>query len=138
MKLIKCPRCDLNYMREGEKYCKICLREVKGESVAEEVELCSICNEAPALPGKDVCFFCLKEMDERKDTDSENEEIGTMDHVDDPDLEEIDNDMDGMLPELDEVIDDEQAMSKMEEQLSLESVQEDEEKEENEEEEEEF
>ena len=31
MKLVKCPRCDLNYIREDEKYCKVCLREMKGE-----------------------------------------------------------------------------------------------------------
>ena len=26
------------------------------------MELCSVCNAAPALPGKDVCLSCLKEM----------------------------------------------------------------------------
>ena len=57
MQLIKCPRCDLNYIREDEKYCKVCLRELKGEKNTEEVELCSICNEEPALPGRDVCIF---------------------------------------------------------------------------------
>ena len=138
MKLIKCPRCDLNYMREGEKYCKVCLREVKGESVQEEVELCSICNEAPALPGKDVCFFCLKEMDERKDTDSDEEEITNLDSMEPDNLDEIDSEMDGMLPDIGDDVEDEQEMNKMEEQLSLETVQEDEEKEENDEEEEEF
>ena len=56
MQLIKCPRCDLNYIREDEKYCKVCLRELKGEKNADEVELCSICNEEPALPGRDVCL----------------------------------------------------------------------------------
>ena len=50
MKLVKCPRCDLNYIREDEKYCKVCLREMKGDSYQEEVELCSICNENPTLP----------------------------------------------------------------------------------------
>ena len=32
MNLIKCPRCDLNYIREDEKYCKVCLREMKGKA----------------------------------------------------------------------------------------------------------
>ena len=62
MNLVKCPRCDLNYIREDEKYCKVCLQEMKGESRSEEIELCSICNEEPCLPGKDVCLFCLREM----------------------------------------------------------------------------
>ena len=57
MNLIKCPRCDLNYIREDEKYCKICLREMKGEKQTDEMELCSVCNEEPCLPGKDVCLF---------------------------------------------------------------------------------
>ena len=62
MKLVKCPRCDLNYIREDEKYCKVCLREMKGEPTNDHMELCSVCNAAPALPGKDVCLSCLKEM----------------------------------------------------------------------------
>lgn len=62
MKLVKCPRCDLNYIREDEKYCKVCLREMKGEPANDDMELCSVCNAAPALPGKDVCLSCLKEM----------------------------------------------------------------------------
>ena len=57
MTLTKCPRCELNYITPDQKYCKVCLREMKGEGKTEEVELCSICNEAPALPGKDVCLF---------------------------------------------------------------------------------
>ena len=60
MNLIKCPRCDLNYIREDEKYCKVCLREMKGEKQVDEMELCSVCNEEPCLPGKDVCLFCLR------------------------------------------------------------------------------
>ena len=60
MNLVKCPRCDLNYIREDEKYCKVCLQEMKGESRSEEIELCSICNEEPCLPGKDVCREKLK------------------------------------------------------------------------------
>ena len=30
-------------------------------------ELCSVCNENPALPGKDMCLFCLKEMGKNPD-----------------------------------------------------------------------
>ena len=62
MTLVKCPRCDLNDIREDEKYCKVCLREMKGEPTNDDMELCSVCNAAPALPGKDVCLSCLKEM----------------------------------------------------------------------------
>ena len=76
MNLVKCPRCDLNYIREDEKYCKVCLRELKGENSQDEVELCSICNEEPALPGKDICLFCLKEMNKSNSTpDDESENV---------------------------------------------------------------
>lgn len=29
MKYVKCPRCDLNYMKEGEDYCDVCKAELK-------------------------------------------------------------------------------------------------------------
>lgn len=138
MRLEKCPRCDLNYIREDEKYCKVCLREMKGEGKHDEVELCSICNEAPALPGKDVCFFCLKEMNGEKvpDQDDVGEEsvntstIGDMDSV---------SNMDEIIPEME---DDEeipsQEFGEIENELSLDDVQEEEEKDADDEEEEEI
>ncbi len=62
MTLTKCPRCELNYITDGEQYCKICRLEMKGEPVREEIEMCTMCGEHPAMPGKDVCLFCYKEM----------------------------------------------------------------------------
>jgi len=58
----KCPRCELNYIADDEKLCKICTREIKGSHKQDEIELCSICNAAPALPGNDVCLGCYKEI----------------------------------------------------------------------------
>ena len=127
MKLVKCPRCDLNYIREDEKYCKVCLQEMKGESRSEEIELCSICNEEPALPGKDVCLFCLREMNksnstEETDTGAETESvdtttIGDMDAV---------SGMDEIIPEVEEEETDE--FGAIDQEMSLEDVREDEER----------
>ena len=127
MNLIKCPRCDLNYIREDEKYCKVCLREMKGESRSEEIELCSICNEEPALPGKDVCLYCLREMNksnstEETDTGAETESvdtttIGDMDAV---------SGMDEIIPEVEEEETDE--FGAIDQEMSLEDVREDEER----------
>ena len=130
MKLVKCPRCDLNYIREDEKYCKVCLRELKGEKHEDEVELCSICNEEPALPGKDVCLFCLKEMNKsNSNDDTQNEEmteglepgnIGDMDSV---------SGMDEIIPDVED--DSEipsQEFGEIENELSLEDGREDEER----------
>jgi len=127
MTLIKCPRCDLNYITPDQKYCKICLREMKGENDAEEVELCSICNEAPALPGKDVCLFCLKEMNKSNQDGPEGTEPETVDAANIGDMDSVSS-MDEIIPEEDGEIDD-QEYGEMEHELSLEEVQENEEKE---------
>ena len=133
MKFVKCPRCELNYITESERYCKVCLREMNGDSAQDEIELCSVCNEAPALPGRDVCLFCLKEMngqnnaDEQSDTEStvNPNTIRSMDDVSSMDeIPEIDSDMPAG------------EYSEMENELSLESMQEDEADEENEDEDE--
>ena len=58
----KCPRCELNYIADSDTLCKVCLREMKGGHKRDEIEPCSICNEAPALPGKDICLGCFKEL----------------------------------------------------------------------------
>lgn len=66
MTLVKCPRCELNYMSAKEKMCKVCYRELYGKLPREEIEVCSTCREAQALPGKDVCLYCLREMNKQK------------------------------------------------------------------------
>ena len=73
MKLSKCPRCQLNYILEGETYCKICRLEMKGEPIREEIEMCTVCGEHPAMPGKDICLFCHKEMNNDDQDDRDND-----------------------------------------------------------------
>ncbi len=129
MKFSLCPRCELNYITEKEQYCKVCLQEMRGAPQAEEVELCSICNEMPVLPGKDVCALCEKEMSAggsgttRSTDDPENNvdssAIGGMDSV---------STMDEIIPEMEEEISNPE-YNKLNHELSLESVREDEEKE---------
>ncbi len=125
MTLIKCPRCDLNYIREDEKYCKVCLQEMKGESRQEEIELCSICNEEPALPGKDVCLFCLREMNKSNSTE-ENEPETEAESVDTSTIGDMDavSGMDEIIPEEEETDEYEE----IDQEMSLEDVREDEER----------
>lgn len=124
MKLVKCPRCELNYIQESEKYCKVCMRELKGEQKQEDMELCSVCNAAPALPGKDVCLSCLKEMrqstsdDDDDDRERVNESSIEMSSV---------STMDEIIPPGHEDIPDRE-YGEIENELSLESVIEDEQK----------
>jgi len=121
--LRKCPRCELNYILDDAPYCTVCRRELKGEEEHSPLfELCSVCNENPALPGKDMCLFCLKEMqDEQKavkgaepidpplelEDASEMDEIAidTEDDIPDPELGEI-----GRELSLDEVMAEEDAL----------------------------
>ena len=37
MKLVLCPRCELNYMPDTEKLCKICLRDMNAAAIPEDV-----------------------------------------------------------------------------------------------------
>lgn len=102
----KCPRCDLNYITAGEKYCKVCMREMKGDNAHDEVEMCSVCSENPVLPGRDICLFCLKEMSSQTatisshdDTNDSEEQVNTraltdLDDVSSMDeIPEVDNDL---------------------------------------------
>ena len=58
MKLIKCPRCELNYINENETMCAVCRKDVRGEKEPEEMlELCSECGENPVVPGQEVCHL---------------------------------------------------------------------------------
>ena len=131
MNLVKCPRCDLNYILDTEKYCKVCLREMKGSHVEDELEMCSVCNEAPALPGHDVCLSCLKEMN-HDTTDEDVEENGAVVDENTLGLNSVSN-MDEIIPQMS----DDDDFADLEGDLSLERVIEDEENEENEDEDEE-
>lgn len=133
MALVKCPRCELNYIQEAEGYCKICKREMKGESRRDEIEMCTVCNEAPALPGKDVCLFCLKEMN----ADNESIENDSEVRVDESALD-IDpvSGMDEIIPEIDEDV-PEREYNEIESDLSLDEMGEEEDEENDEEEEDE-
>ena len=124
MKLIKCPRCELNYIQENEKLCKVCLREMKGSQVEDEMEMCSVCNASPALPGRDVCLSCLKEMNS-EGSDESIEERQTVVDESKIGIKSVST-MDEIIPQIHEDM-PEGEFSDMEQELSLESVMEDEE-----------
>ena len=109
MSLIKCPRCELNYMNDTDKMCSVCRREVRGESESfDMIEMCSECGENPVVPGQELCAYCLKELARRTDESTDdaveptaaNIEIESVSSMDEIELD-IPEDMDG------EVFDDE-------------------------------
>jgi len=76
MALVKCPRCELNYMNDTDKMCSVCRREVRGETEQfEMIELCSECGENPVVPGQELCAFCLKEQARRAESMDGDETI---------------------------------------------------------------
>lgn len=111
---VKCPKCELNYMDSNDRMCKVCYREIYGSDMPEEPEMCGVCNEAPALPGKDICALCLKEMGQESVEDdgdaATSDEAGPMDEISpdisgneeipEPEFPEIDNNL--SLEELEE------------------------------------
>ena len=123
MRVVLCPRCELNYITGNEEYCKVCLSELRGTLQAEEPDLCSVCNLNPVLPGRDICEACLREMSENTDVDTEEvedrsanaEEIAQMDSI---------AQMDDILPDVKS--DDGKEYGSVENPLSLEDVREDE------------
>ena len=93
MGLIKCPRCELNYMLDTDKMCSVCRRDVRGETEQfVDMEMCSECGENPVVPGQELCSYCLKEQARRNDmtnddviepgaTSIEIDSVSTMDEI---------------------------------------------------------
>ena len=128
MSLIKCPRCELNYMLDTDKMCSVCRRDVRDESEQDEmIELCSECGENPVVPGQELCAYCLKELSQRDTDDTQGDEpvvadaasigidsVSTMDEIeldlgDDMGGEAFDEDDDGFFgdDDSDDSMDDE-------------------------------
>ena len=84
-KYVLCPRCELNYMQEGEQYCDVCKAELKmGPQLmfAEDEEatgekLCPICKRNYISEEEDMCEQCRDERkydNEPDDVDIEKDE----------------------------------------------------------------
>ncbi len=102
MALHKCPKCELNYIREGEEFCEVCRREMKRaqahirhaeeETEEDEVILCSECGELPVVRGGELCLSCLKEK--KRQVVLENASTLPTGEFDDDDLLEDEEDLD--------------------------------------------
>lgn len=62
----KCPRCELNYILEGEDYCYVCKSEMKHHAEnedmdlldIEDMELCPICGQNYITEDQTMCDEC--------------------------------------------------------------------------------
>lgn len=109
-KYIKCPRCELNYILDGEDYCNVCKNEMKHHSESEEdeelldfedMDLCPICGQNYVKIGDPMCDECRKK---RSGDDSiKNWDDDSMSSpVSDIDSEEDDDDYNSGFSEVDE------------------------------------
>ena len=64
----KCPRCELNYIRDGEKLCGVCKNAVLTSCEPDEdddlVVICSECGENRAMNGSMLCANCMRNLRE--------------------------------------------------------------------------
>ena len=78
-KYIKCPRCELNYILEGEDYCNVCKSEMKHHSEADEdlldledMELCPVCGQNYIREDQTMCDECRGRSKSKSDDDSKD------------------------------------------------------------------
>lgn len=123
----RCPRCELNFIKKGEKLCSVCQAELsnKDDYLDDlDLELCPICKTNYIQPDEIMCSTCLKEHQtedgevnadwsryiERDDEDdyvSPDEETGEMASVHDIDDSDIlDGGFDGDMDFDDDLDDD--------------------------------
>ena len=98
----KCPRCELNYKRDEEKYCKICMNELGGAEEENAFDMCIICGTNVAIDGENVCENCMKHALDDEDMDATEKEVG----YDDNDMDDY-NDFGDDMPEDEGEIDEE-------------------------------
>ena len=115
MKLKKCPRCELNYVKGDDELCRVCQQKQKrdDESKRERVEMCPTCGTRVALKGKELCAVCLKEQQKMSDytpIEADEEPVVELDEGEMDGMQIIDEmDLDNNAPEeiKKELIDDE-------------------------------
>ena len=110
MGLKKCPRCELNYIKDDEKLCNVCKRSAKLTDESEEEVLCIECGEHPALRGKELCAECYREsLRIQKQNASKNSglDFGDVDDVTDVTLPDEEIPMGSLSDEFGRDFDDE-------------------------------
>ena len=70
---IKCPRCELNYIKKGEQYCQVCKAELKlgpqlmfavdeDDEDYENQKLCPICKQNYIDLDMEMCDQCKEDQ----------------------------------------------------------------------------
>ena len=102
-KYVKCPRCELNYILEGEDYCYVCKSEMKHHNENEEsdlldiedMELCPMCGQNYISEDQTMCDECSgkgksKKSDSGKDWKDDEESLTeSSDDIDSDEAKEL-------------------------------------------------
>ena len=106
MGLRKCPRCELNYIRDDEQFCSVCRRSMKGETESEDAAvMCTECGENPAVRGSELCAICLREarrqesLEKLADSRKKDEVVDELSDVEMDELE-VEVPIDSDIPEM--------------------------------------
>jgi len=61
----KCPRCSLNYVKDTETLCMVCLEDLGKSSRLnvddDDYDICPECGENVIKSGEELCYQCLIE-----------------------------------------------------------------------------
>ena len=82
----KCPRCELNYIRDDQQLCDVCSRKRKASDDDNEVLMCIECGENPAMKGKELCAACYKESLRQERLGKQHKTIAALDEMDNSDM----------------------------------------------------
>ena len=96
---IKCPRCELNYIKRGEEYCDVCKAELKkgpqlvfaidDEEEQEALDLCPICHQNYLKDGETMCESCARERERQEARDvTEEDDNSWQEYMDDNEEDE--------------------------------------------------
>lgn len=102
MGLRKCPRCELNYIRDDEQLCNVCKRHMKGEVETDDVvTICTECGENPAVRGSELCAMCLREARRQENLEKMADDLTGSSVVDDMNgIDELEVPIDDDIPEI--------------------------------------
>lgn len=110
-KYIKCPRCELNYILEGEDYCNVCKNEMKHHSESEyddelldfdDMDLCPVCGQNYVKEDQPMCDECKKKRNGEFGGEGGFEDDEAASPVSDIDSDEDDDEYNSGFSEVDE------------------------------------
>ena len=61
---IRCPRCELNYIKKKDKLCSVCKAEIASLGKHDELDnmqICPICKSNYINENEDMCSYCAEE-----------------------------------------------------------------------------